>query len=178
MPSTIGLGAIPGFAVAALTAALFVSAAPMHAQSQEAASPYGQRALVLQGGQWHADLQGTVAAVRVELPASRDSRWLLVPGLSYAHYSYVTATRIDVLVPEAVIHLQLAQGPIRPYVGGGAGLALINVIHTVDPELLLEAGVRADLRGGWGMRVGLDARSFGRFEAGTVGWTFGMARQF
>jgi hypothetical protein len=83
-----------------------------------------------------------------------------------------------VLVPEAVIHLQLTHGPIRPYVGGGAGLALINLIHWVDPELLLETGVRADLSGGWGMRVGLDARSFGQFEAGAVGWTLGMAHQF
>jgi hypothetical protein len=49
---------------------------------------------------------------------------------------------------------------------------------TAIATLSLATGLRADLRAGWGARVELDTRAFGRFEAGAVGWSVGVARRF
>jgi hypothetical protein len=145
---------------------------PLHAQAAD-------HALVLQGGQWYAGVDGIVGAVRAELPLDRTGRWLLVPGVTYAHYTLSSPVpEVDLLAPEALIHLQLGRGRIRPYVGGGAGLVLVNMFHTIDPVLSLGAGLRADLTPQWGARVELDTRAFGRFNAGSVGWSFGLARRF
>ena len=54
----------------------------------------------------------------------------------------------------------------------------VNMFHTVDPVLSMGAGVRADLTPGWGARVEVDTRAFGRFNAGSVGCSAGLARRF
>jgi hypothetical protein len=138
-----------------------------------------QRALVLQGGGWLVDMDGTVAAARAELPLGRTGRWLLVPGLTFAHGDLRTgATQTDVLVPEALLHYQLARGQFRPYIGGGAGLALVNLLdRTINGVVTVASGVRADLGPQWGARAEADVRFFG-FEAGSVGWSLGLARRF
>jgi hypothetical protein len=151
---------------------------PLHAQARWPKGPQVERALVLQAGQWYVDVDGTVAAARVELPLDRDGRWLLVPGLTYAHYTLRSPVpEVDLLAPEALVHLQLGRGRIRPYVGAGAGVVLINMFHTFDPVLSVGTGLRADLTPGWGARLELDARAFGS-EAGSVGWSLGLARRF
>jgi hypothetical protein len=38
--------------------------------------------------------------------------------------------------------------------------------------------MRADVTSNLGRRLELDARMFERFEAGTVGWTLGIAHRF
>jgi hypothetical protein len=169
---------VPTLTAVALACAALGFVPPLRAQAAVIARP--QRAVVLQAGQWYADVNGMiVGAIRTELPLDRTGRWLLVPGITYAHYTLGSPVpKVDLLAPEALVHLQLGRGWLRPYVGGGAGLVLVNMFHTVDPVLSLGAGLRADLTPEWGARVELDTRAFGRFNAGSVGWSVGLARQF
>jgi len=163
----------------ALAALASTGAAPLRAQTVEPNWSAAGPTWVLQAGQWYADVDGTVGAIRAELPMGRTGRWLLVPGLTYAHYTLgASPTQVDLLAPEALLQLQLGQGRIRPYVGGGAGLVLVNMFHTVDPVVSLGAGLRADLTSQWGARLELDTRAFGRFDAGALGWSVGLARRF
>ena len=152
------------------------AAGVLHSQTSETSAP-SARALVLNGGRWHKDLDGVVWAARLELPLADGGRWLFMPGLTYAHYTLGSPTEIDVFVPEALVHLQLSRGPVRPYLGAGAGLSLINVIRTFDPVLSLATGLRIDVTHQWSARVEGDIRSF-RFEEGTLGWSLGIARRF
>jgi outer membrane protein W len=82
------------------------------------------------------------------------------------------------LVPEALIHYQLGQGRVRPYLGGGAGLSLVNLLdRTINSVVTGAGGLRVDLTPEWGARLEADVRMFG-FEAGSVGWGLGIARRF
>jgi hypothetical protein len=147
--------------------------------AQTPASAHPERTLVLQAGQWHVDLDGTVAAARVELPLGKSGSWLFVPGLTYAHGSLRSPMQSDVLVPEALFHFQLSQGRVRPYVGGGGGMALGSLRdRAIDPVLTLGSGLRADISREWGARLEADMRLFGRMRAGSVGWSLGVARGF
>lgn len=139
----------------------------------------GQRFLVLQGGGWLVDLDATVVAARVELPMGRSGRWLLVPGLTVAHGDLRTGpTQTDVLIPEALLHYQLTRGRVRPFIGGGAGLALVNLFDkTITGVVTVASGLRVDLTPQWGARLEVDTRMSG-FEAGSVGWGLGIARRF
>jgi hypothetical protein len=109
----------------------------------------------------------------------RSGRWLFVPGLTFAHGDLRTGpTRTDVLIPEALFHYQLARGQFRPYIGGGAGVALVNLLdRTINGVLTVASGLRVDLSPRWGARAEADVRFFG-FEAGSVGWSLGLARRF
>jgi hypothetical protein len=134
---------------------------------------------VLQAGQWYLNVDGVVAAARVELPLDRNGRWLLVPGVTYAHYTLISPDpHIDLFAPEALVHLQLGSGRVRPYLGGGAGVVLINMFHTFDPVFTVSTGLRADLTTSLGARVEVDARGFGQFKAGSLGWSVGLAQRF
>jgi hypothetical protein len=138
-----------------------------------------QRALVLQAGGWLVDLDGTVLAARAELPMGRSGRWLFVPGFTYAHGYLRSPTNTGTLVPEALFHFQLSRGRVRPYVGGGAGLSLANLLdRTIVGVMTVGAGLRTDLTAQWGARLEADMRIFGDFEAGSVGWGLGVARRF
>jgi hypothetical protein len=148
-------------------------------QCDSGPAPVSQRALVLQGGEWSSDFDGTVAAARAELPIGQNGRWLFVPGITFAHGDLGHGpTQTDVLVPEAHLHFQLTQGRFRPYLGGGAGLSLVNLLdRTINSVATVASGVRADLSPGWGARVEADLRFFG-FEAASLGWSLGVARRF
>jgi hypothetical protein len=170
-----------------LTVTALLSAAPasrvLHAQTDVdcgcGSAGTGERAMVLQGGGWLVDLDGTVLAARAELPVGRSRRWLFVPGLTYAHGDLRSPTSTDALVPEALLHFQLARGRVRPYLGGGAGLAIFNLQdRTLDGVITAAAGLRADLTPRWGARLEADMRIFGNLRAGSVGWGLGVARRF
>lgn len=84
-------------------------------QAQAPGGGLAQRNLVLQGGQWYLGVDGVVAAARAELPLDRDGRWLLVPGVTYAHYTLNSLEpHIDLFAPEALVHLQLVRGASVP----------------------------------------------------------------
>jgi hypothetical protein len=157
-----------------LLAALVTAPASEGLQAQS-----GRPSLVLQGGGWLVDLDATVGALRAELPLGQSGRWLLVPGVTFAHGDLRTGpTQTDVIVPEALFHYQLTQGRFRPYVGGGAGLALVNLFDkTINSVVTAASGLRVDLTPEWGARVEADLRFFGS-EAGSVGWGLGIARRF
>ena len=162
------------FLLRVLAAGALLGAAPALGTPLQA-----QRSLVLQAGQWYLDVDGVVAAARAELPLDRGGRWLLVPGVTYAHYTLGSPVpTIDLFAPEALVHLQLGRGRLRPYVGAGAGVVLINMFHTFDPVVSLGTGLRADLTPSLGARLELDARAFGQFKAGSVGWSLGLAQRF
>jgi hypothetical protein len=152
---------------------------PLQAQAPGPNGYQVQRTLVLQAGEWYLDVDGIVAAARAELPLDRGNRWLLVPGVTYSHYTLgASTTRIDLFAPEVLVHLQLGQGRFRPYVGGGAGVVLINMFHTFDPVVSIGTGLRADLTPSLGVRLEVDGRAFGRLKAGSVGWSVGLAQRF
>jgi hypothetical protein len=133
---------------------------------------------VVQGGGWLVDLDGTVVAARAELPVGRSGRWIFVPGFSYAHGTLRSPTSTSLLVPEVLMHFQLGRGTIRPYVGGGVGLALTNMLdRRLNEVISVATGLRADLTPEWGARIEGDMRMFG-FEAGSLGWSLGVARRF
>ena len=149
--------------------------------AQDARFADAPRALVLQAGQWYEDVNGMiVASIRAELPLAGNGHWLIVPGVTYAHFTYedTPVPEVDLLAPEVLVHLQLGQGWLRPYVGGGAGIVLVNMFHKVDPVLSLGAGMRADLTPRLSARIEVDTRMFGQFNAGSVGWSVGLARRF
>jgi len=150
----------------------------LQAQSSESNGSTAGPHLVLQAGRWYHDVNGFVGSARLEFPLDRGGRWLLVPSLAYAHYTLGSPTQVDLFAPEALIHFQLGHNRIRPYVGGGAGLVLINMFHTFDPIVSLSTGLRADITPALSARFELDARGFGQFQAGSVGWSVGLARRF
>jgi hypothetical protein len=152
---------------------------PAQAQVSGFSRPPVERNLVLQAGQWYLDVEGFVAAVRAELPLDHGGRWLLVPGVTYAHYTLNSPVpTVDLFAPEALLQYQLGRGRFRPYVGGGAGLVLLNMFHTFDPLVSFGTGLRADLTPSLGVRIELDARAFGEFKAGSIGWSLGLAQRF
>ena len=104
----------------------------LHPPTRAASAP-SARGLVLNGGEWHRDLEGVIGTARLELSLAGGERWLVVPGLTYAHYTFGSPTQIDVFAPEVLIHLQLSRGSVRPYVGAGAGLSLIHVMPHLRP---------------------------------------------
>ncbi|MEA2724854.1 MAG: hypothetical protein QOH59_2625 [Gemmatimonadales bacterium] len=170
-----------GLILSLLAAGALLSATPKLSTPLQAQAPASkaQPSLVLQAGQSYLDVDGIVGAVRAEFPLDRGGRWLLIPGVTYAHYTLGSPSpQVDFFAPEALVHLQLGQGRIRPYVGGGAGLVLINMLHTFDPVLSVGTGLRADLTPTLGARLELDARAFGVFKAGSVGWNLGLAQRF
>lgn len=153
--------------------------AVMECKCSQSTGPAGPRSLVLQGGGWLVDLDATVVAARVELPMGRSGRWLFVPALTFAHGSLRSPTQTDVLIPEALVHFQLARGRVRPYVGGGAGLSFVNLLdRTINGMVTVGSGLRVDLTPQWGARLEADMRIFGSFEAGSIGWGLGVARRF
>ena len=139
----------------------------------------GQRSVVLQGGGWLVDMDATVGALRAEIPMGQSGRWLFVPGVTFAHGDLRTGpTQTDVIVPEGLFHFQLTRGRFRPYVGGGAGLALVNLFdRKINSVVTVASGLRIDLSPEWGARLEADARISG-FKAGSVGWGLGVARRF
>jgi hypothetical protein len=50
--------------------------------------------------------------------------------------------------------------------------------RTIDGVITAGAGLRADLTSEWGARLEADTRIFGDLEAGSVGWSVGVARRF
>jgi hypothetical protein len=52
------------------------------------------------------------------------------------------------------------------------------MFHTFDPVVSVGTGLRADLTPNLGLRLEVDARSFGQFKAGAVGWSLGLAERF
>jgi hypothetical protein len=157
-----------------LLAVLMVAPASDGLQAQS-----GRSSLVLQGGGWVVDLDATVGALRAELPLGQGGRWLLVPGVTFAHGDLRTGpTQTDVIIPEALFHYQLTGGRFRPYLGAGAGLALVNLFdRKINSVVTAASGLRVDLTPQWGARVEADLRFFGS-EAGSVGWGLGVARRF
>jgi hypothetical protein len=172
------------FILSLVSTGLIVSAAagvdtPLQAQVPEPSGYQARRTLVLGAGQWYLDVHGLVAAARAELPLDRGGRWLFVPGVAYSHSTLGSSgARLDLFAPEALVHLQLGQGRVRPYVGGGAGVVLINMFHTFDPVVSFGTGLRADLTPSLGARLEVDARAFGQLDAGSVGWSLGLAQRF
>jgi hypothetical protein len=164
----------PGILLLFLLTALMVAPASDGLQAQS-----GRPSVVLQGGGWLVDLDATVGALRAELPMGQSGRWLLVPGITFAHGDLRTSsTQTDAILPEAHFHFQLTRGRFRPYVGGGAGVALVDLSNrTIHSVVTASSGLRMDLSQEWGARVEADLRFFGS-DTGSIGWGLGIARRF
>ena len=142
----------PKALVSRLLASTLLAAGAQFGSTLEAQSsrPNGSTAgphLVLQAGRWYHEVDGFVGSARLEFPLDRGSRWLLVPSLTYAHYTLGSPTQVDLFAPEALVHFQLGHGRVRPYVGGGAGLVLINMSTPLTPlSALVRGSGRTSLR--------------------------------
>jgi hypothetical protein len=140
------------------------------------------RALALVGGAWQYDLSGTgtsgFGGLRLELPVDR---FLVIePGLTYARYSTQFELGVNYLLPEIQAQLQVPGRWIRPFLGGGFGLAYAWAGGATATDLTLSgsAGARFRLAELWSARAEARARSIDPFHGTVVEWTLGIARQF
>jgi hypothetical protein len=140
------------------------------------------RALALVGGAWEYDLSGTgtsgFGGLRLELPVNR----LLViePGLTYARYSTQFELGVNYLLPEIQAQLQVPGRWVRPFLGGGLGLAYAWAGGATATDLTVSgsAGARVRLAELWSARAELRARSINPFHGTVAEWTLGIARRF
>jgi hypothetical protein len=142
------------------------------------------RVLAVVGGAWEYDLSGTgtsgFGGLRLELPVRRVL--VIEPGLTYAHYSSQFELGVNYLLPEIQAQIQVPGRWVRPFLGGGLGLAYAWAEGASATDLTLSgsAGVRVRVAELWSTRAELRVRSIDpSHDNGTVAeWTLGIARRF
>ena len=110
-----------------LSCALALAARPAAAQSGDVdlRPPRPRYAVALVGGIAEYELAGTSTTTLVGTRVEAELRpWLVIEGALGYHRSGGDVTRSSRLtIPEVQMQLQLPEGPVRPYVGFGAGYA-------------------------------------------------------
>jgi hypothetical protein len=140
------------------------------------------RALAVVGGAWQYDLSGTgtsgFGGLRLELPVAR--LFVIEPDLTYARYSTQFGSSVNYLIPELQAQIQVPGSTIRPFLGGGVGLAHAWAEGDQATDLSLSAGLGTRIRLGalWTARAELRVRSIDPFHGTVAEWTAGIARQF
>lgn len=158
-----------------LLALLFTAAA--------GASPAAaQSLLTLTAGPSQYDLSGTgtapFAAVRVMVPVHPVLS--VEPSLGWMSYDSQFDDRTTLWFPEGQLVLHPWAGRVRPYLGAGAGVALVSGPGDDDIETTLSAALGAlfDLNETWGVRGELRIRAVDPWVGTTADWGLGVTRRF
>lgn len=128
-------------------------------------------ALTVSGGASPYDLSGTGSGLL--LGAGVDFRpagpLVVEPGVRFFRYTAQGGADVSFLMPELSLQLQVRLGSVRPYLGAGAGSALV-VEGPGDGELTLHGalGARIPLEGRWSLRPEFRVRSVDPF-VGSMG---------
>ncbi len=135
------------------------------------------RAISLVAGPSSYKLSGSgttfTAAVRFDLPVGR--LFIVEPGIGYLGYRTTFQQSIKYLLPEIGLQFQPVRGPVRPYLGVGAGFSEYLTGPGNSPGTVhAAAGVRAWLTRSYGLRAevrlrGLDPFSGQRMTDFTIG---------
>lgn len=81
-----------------------------------------------------------------------------------------------ILLPELGVQFQVPIGALRPYVGGGAGLADgYSTTRGIDATLHAATGLRLDLTDRLGLRTDLRVRTIRPFSDFTLDWAAGLS---
>lgn len=164
-----------GWLVAA-SAVLLLARASADAGAQE------RTALTVSGGPAPYDLSGTGTAwvVGAEVSRALAGRMLWVEaGTRLFSYQSQGESTITHLFPEAGLRLQLPVGPIRPYVGAGAGASAV-VQGPGETELTLHAllGLRIAANPNWHLRPEMRVRSVDPWTGTVADFSLGVGYRF
>ena len=137
------------------------------------------RAISLVGGPSSYRLSGTgtsfTAAIRFDLPLGR--LFIVEPGIGYFRYRTQFKQSLKYLLPEVGFQIQPPRGPVRPYVGVGAGFSEYLTGPGASPGTVhVAAGLRAWLTRSYGLRAevrlrGLDPFSGQQMTDFTIGFS-------
>ncbi len=138
-------------------------------------------ALALSGGITTYDLAGTgtagVAEAAAYLPVL--SFFVVEAGLGFLRYDQYDdpqlSSHVSYLLPELSFQVQVPGRVANPYLGGGAGLAVVvEGRSATDMTLHAVLGVRAWLGARWGARSEVRLRSIDPFAGNTFDFTVGI----
>ena len=126
------------------------------------------------------DLSGTGAAVnaaiRFDIPAGR--RFIVEPGIGFFRYRTQFATTIKYLLPEISLQFQPTRGPVRPYVGVGAGFSEYLTGPGASPATVhAVVGLRARVTRVYGFRTEIRLRGLDPFSGQQItDFAFGLTK--
>jgi hypothetical protein len=164
------------FNLVIIAAAAAVIAVPAAASAQSA-----RPAISVNGGMTEYDLSGVGRAatvgVRAQLPVT--GALVIEPGLNYMQYNSQGGTGTNLWFPEVQLQAELPLRTVRPYLGIGAGAALISAEGQRATELTFSsaAGVRVALGGGWGVGGELRIRAIDPWAATTADFGLSISRR-
>ncbi len=158
-------------------AGLIARGAPAAAQLLDRPSP----AVSFLAGPSSYDLSGTgtgvAAAIRFEVPSGRIL--IIEPGIGFFRYRTQFGQSIKYLLPEISLQIQPGRGPVRPYVGVGAGFSEYLTGPGASPATVhAVAGIRARIAGNFGVRGELRIRGLDPFHGGRMSdVVFGLTKR-
>jgi hypothetical protein len=159
-----------------MAAAAALVGAPVTAAAQSAGP-----SLSVTGGMTEYDLSGVgktaMVGVRAQLPVT--GSLLVEPGLGYMNYDSQGLSRTSLWFPEVQLQAELPLRAVRPYLGLGAGAALVSTAAQRQTELTFStaAGVRVALGGGWGVGGELRVRAVDPWTATTADFGLSISRR-
>jgi len=117
---------------------------------------------------------GTAPAVALELAWQWTPAVVIEPGLTYFRYDPQFGSKITHLFPELSLQFMVPRGPIRPYLGAGAGRSV--VLNRPGDHLSVHAtvGARVPVTSNWMARGEVRARSPHQWGASMVDIMFGL----
>ncbi len=160
------------FAAAALVTALPGLSRTLAAQ--------GQVSVVAGPSVYDLSGTGTTYAINAGLAFRPLDRILVVePSFGFLRYTTQGDIKATLLMPELSLQAEARLGPVRPYLGGGAGQVRASGggFREWDTSLHGLAGVRAELGAGWGARAELRVRAIGPTGGTTADFGVGLARR-
>jgi hypothetical protein len=140
------------------------------------------RAVAVVAGPANYDLSGTgwswSAGAKLDLPLGR--ALIVEPSLGFFTYDSQFGGS-SMLLPEVSVQLQYPGARLRPYLGVGAGGALvIEGSGSSEPTVHAAVGLRAPVSSGWGLRGEARVRNLTVFQANAsiLEFVAGFSRNF
>lgn len=128
---------------------------------------------------YHLSGTGTAfaAAIRFDVPTGR--LFILEPGMGFFRYRTKVGTTIKYLLPEIGLQFQPIHGPVRPYLGVGAGFSEYLTGPGPSPGTVhAVAGLRVRVTGDYGFRGEIRVRGLDPFSGQQMtDLTFGLTKR-